>query len=126
MTIGSFMPWVSMRSGLGSIDMAGTEGDGVFTLVLGVLAAILALVHLDRPAPKGVRGLIVLAGFIGLAVFFVDYSGLAERIADADADVLRASVGAGMYIMGLGSLAAAFGAIRMSSPSLDAEKPPRP
>lgn len=126
MVIGSFMPWLSARTGLGSISVAGTDGDGVFTLLLGGAAALIALVHLDRPIAGFLRGGIVLAGAIGVVVAVVDYTAASERISGIDSAAVAASVGAGLYIVGLGAVATALGGLRMDTASKPPPEPPEP
>lgn len=117
MVVGSFMPWISARTGLGSISVAGTDGDGVVTLLLGGAAALIALVHLDRPIAGLLRGGIFLAGAIGVVVAVIDYGAASERISGIDSAAVAASVGAGLYIVGLGSVATAFGGLSMGTVS---------
>lgn len=115
MVIGSFMPWISARTGLGSINVAGTDGDGVFTLLFGGAAALIALVHLDRPIAGFLRGGIFLAGAVGVVIAVLDYSAAAERISGIDSEAVAASVGAGLYIVGLGAVATAFGGLSLGT-----------
>ena len=114
MALGSFMPWASIQSGLGSVSLAGTDGDGVFSLGGGIIVALLGLVHVDRPAAKAVRGLILVGGVVGLWIAVVDGSGLNERL-DSFVTNVRASLGAGLYLLGIGSIAAMVGAVKMHS-----------
>ena len=39
LAVGSLLPWASVTSLFGQIDVAGTDGDGKYTLVLGLVAA---------------------------------------------------------------------------------------
>lgn len=114
MALGSFLPWASVSSGLGTISLPGTDGDGVFSLGAGVIVALIALVHLDRPAGGSTRGLIILGGLIGLGIAVVDGGGINERIGALESGV-RATVGAGIYVLGVGSVAAIIGGFRMQS-----------
>lgn len=60
--IGSFLPWIT----LGFISVAGTDGDGMITLVAGLVAAIFLLVG----APTGHKA------FSGIAVALLAVSAL--------------------------------------------------
>lgn len=113
MALGSFMPWVSARSGFGSQDVAGTTGDGVFSLGLGALVAIVALVHLERPASGLVRGGIITAGIVGIGIAIIDYTNVSQKIAGLTTNLVSASVGAGLYVLAIGSATAIFGAWRL-------------
>jgi hypothetical protein len=44
--VGSFLPWATVASGFGSASLSGTEGDGKITLVVGLLAALVAVIEL--------------------------------------------------------------------------------
>src|SRR5688572_940164 len=59
LVIGAFLPWASA----GPFDVAGTDGDGVLTLLLGLIIGALTW---TRKAPRLVAVLIGLALFIGL------------------------------------------------------------
>ncbi len=113
MAIGSLMPWVSVRSGLGSVSVMGTDGDGVISLVAGAAVALLALVHLDRPASAAARGLIALGGVIGGWIVAIDFPAAQERIAAIDSAAIAASVGPGLYLLGIGAVGAIIGAVQM-------------
>jgi hypothetical protein len=63
--LGSVLPWLEVRTGLGTFTAAGTEGtDGVLTLVIGALAALLAFLALDQPTPN--RRLLILVGAVAI------------------------------------------------------------
>lgn len=50
LAVGSFMPWVSVTSIFGTIDVAGTAGDGKITAALGVVAALLFFFKKESPS----------------------------------------------------------------------------
>lgn len=60
--VGSMGPWARVLF----ISVNGTDGDGAITLVLGILAGLLAVVRLARPAMRGVMFVAGLA-FLGAA-----------------------------------------------------------
>ena len=91
MALGSFLPWAQA----GIFSLAGTSGDGVFTLIGGVIVVVLALVKKGGRVRAVVMMLIsILGGFIAFNV----YNNL-----DAD------SRGMGLYVAGLGALIGAVG-----------------
>lgn len=89
MALGSFLPWATA----GIFSVAGTSGDGVITLIVGVLVAIIGFAKRQGAIP----GLLVIGGG-GLGLFIV-YNIFGNLDADA--------VGTGLLVTGLGSLVAA-------------------
>jgi len=88
MAIGSFMPWGQA----GIFTVSGTQGDGVLTLIAGVIIAIIGIAR-RATAAAGIA-VIVLAGGSGLIVLnivagFADTPGL---------------IGTGLYVVGLAAL----------------------
>ena len=115
MAVGSLLPWVSARTGLGSLDVPGTSGDGVITLIIGAIVGLVGIVNLDRPIAPVLRLLVVLGGIVGVAIFALDYMAAAERVSSVDSEMIAASVGAGLYIVGVGSVATVIGGLRMGA-----------
>lgn len=89
MALGSFLPWAQA----GIFSVAGTSGDGVITLIVGVLVTIVGIAKRQGAIP----GLLVI-GSGGLGLFIV--YGIFQNL-DSDA------VGTGLFVTGLGSLIAA-------------------
>lgn len=102
MVIGSLLPWYVARFGFGQVSVAGTEGDGVFTLIIGAGAAAFGGWVLNRgPARRLLSGIFV--GAMILAVLIVGYHVTGQSI-PADA-AESASIGSGAWVALLGSLA---------------------
>jgi hypothetical protein len=109
--LGSFLTWASVTAPLvGTISKAGTAGDGVITLVLGLGVAL--LVGLGRASRRRAVWItaIVLAALAGLIVV-VDGVDAAHRFSTLDTTYVTASIGPGIYVVGLGALAAIAGAV---------------
>jgi hypothetical protein len=108
---GSFLPWVKASVAGLSFEKNGLDGDGVFTLFLGV-AAVLVFCLVRSTAG---RVLTLLAGFLAAAVAFydvVDINRMADEIASsAGALSIHASVGIGLWIAAVGSLVLIVGAM---------------
>jgi hypothetical protein len=113
--VGSFLPWRTLRAALiGSVDVAGTEGDGVITLVVGGFVVLIGILALTRGISRvsAIIGL-VLAGVAG----WVAYEGLASALEvideiNSDPDGLaQASVGIGLWIVAIGAIGAIVGSI---------------
>lgn len=98
LTIGSFLPWATVTSVFGSISVAGTEGDGIMTLICGVIAVI--GFALQRPL------LAIIPAAIGLAIGVIDLTNVSRNLGDIDAEIARASVGIGLWILVAGAVVA--------------------
>lgn len=95
--IGSLLPWVTAQHIFGSTSFAGTDGDGLLTLVVGAIVALLAWLRLDSSGGQaGVLIGCVLTGIIGLGV-------VANTIGGSGSDVVLSSVGPGLYVVLIGA-----------------------
>ena len=94
MAVGSFMPWVQA----GIISAAGTDGDGMFTLISGV---VIALIGVAKKAT-----LITGWATVGLAVFSLFI--IANVVVNFETveifDTTIGSLGTGLFVVGLASL----------------------
>lgn len=100
MVLGSFMPWATA----GIFSVAGTDGDGVITLVLGVLIGASML--------QKVANLRV----VGMAVVLV--SAVCGLIVISDGMDLGDAAGMGIFVVGVGAIVAAFGGIQIVKESI--------
>lgn len=104
--IGSLLPWATIRSGFGSIDITGTNGDGVITLALGVIVAGLGFARFGGQSTGIVRN---AASLLGLAIALVgvyDYTNLASRIGEIQSDYVSGVAGVGLYVVIVGGFIA--------------------
>ena len=102
--IGSFMPWVSVRTAFGNMSVGGLEGDGKLTAA----AAVGAIALVAGGAAGRIRVLIALgsiAGAIGAALAAYDIFDISDKIGDMDNEFARASVGVGLYVCLLSGIA---------------------
>lgn len=97
--LGSFLPWVTIRAGLFSTSVAGTDsgGDGVVTAVLGGIAVLVLLVA----KPKAGTTVAVLVGLAAGGTGAYDFTKLRERAEDAEVTV---SPGVGLAMLLLGAM----------------------
>lgn len=141
--IAAFMPWVTVglgQAGAGAnLNVAGTEGDGVITLVIGLIVLVAGIVMWLGRSRGLVKGLAIAAlvlGIIGAGIAVYDITskdrqfdqglreGLGkstgqeisdEQLAAAKAELDRLGVevkiGIGMYLTVVGGLLAAVGGI---------------
>src|SRR3546814_5869584 len=92
-TIGSLLPWASATSIFGTVSKAGTDGDGIITLGLGVLFGIWAFMNL-APRARIAAGCVVAL----IALYeIVDVLGTGH-------DDLVVSVGIGLWIVAAGAV----------------------
>jgi len=102
--VGSVLPWASAQSGLGSISITGTDGDGVLTLWLAVLVAVLAF-----PLATGFRRrrpLALLGALALVALSAYDLVNMSNRLIDASRESTHASVGYGLWVVVAGAVVA--------------------
>lgn len=92
--LGSLLPWASVITPFGTINVNGTSGDGVITLVLAGLALVGAL--------TGKRWLFGVPMIIAGAVCAYDATNLAHAIDDEE--YLTADIGAGLLLALVGAI----------------------
>jgi hypothetical protein len=106
--IGSFLPWLSGTTIFGTMNVAGTDGDGVITLVLGLLAAVFLYLGTSHR-------IIVFASvclWLGVLVVALELNHLRDKIAAAP-DEIVAHVGYGLYICAIGFILGGIMSIRL-------------
>lgn len=108
--LGSLLPWVRITSGLGSLEKAGTTGDGSITLVLGIVVVILGVVRLSQ-AGRGVAIAALLCASAAAAVAIYDGSNIANLAAESTSSFVQAEVGEGLVLVGIGGVIAAIAAL---------------
>lgn len=113
--IGSALPWITATAAfVGTITRSGLEGgDGIITIVIGLLIALVGLLSLNgsRSAGSKVAQVLLCAVALGLAVWEV--SNVNAKIDDLEAGELAAiaSVGIGLWMMVIGGALALLGAL---------------
>lgn len=110
---GSFMPWLTATvSFLGTtISRSGLDGggDGVITLIVGVVVAAVGVARLTTVLPSWVARTPIVLGALLAAIAVMDLSSVADRAAANSSPLLIVSTGAGLYVILVGALAAVFG-----------------
>jgi hypothetical protein len=105
--------WRTLAAPLvGTVNVAGTEGDGVITLILGLLLAIIGGVAVAR----GMKLVGIVASFVAVAVMFLvtvlAFQSAVEVITEINEDgFARASIGIGLWILALGIAGSRVGTI---------------
>jgi len=99
--VGSVLPWATASNVFGaSVSISGTEGDGIITLVLGILVAVGALVRQKEPGSRA--WLSALFSLLALGISGYDYTQIVISSAFASNDYVDASAGIGIYLVIIG------------------------
>lgn len=94
--VGSFGPWATVLF----FSVSGTEGDGVITLIIGIIAAVLS--GLSMGSPSNVKFVILgVLHSIAMVIGIYDWSELESVIDEANGAGVGASVGWGLVMMTL-------------------------
>ena len=113
--VGSLLPWVKATAPfVGTIEVAGTDGDGKITLVLGAVMAL----GLIRSA--GWRVVATLAAVVAAGIALYDISDASDAIDEAERvgeGMVAASVGIGLYVVLAGAVVGFVGAVRAAARS---------
>jgi hypothetical protein len=103
--VGSFLPWATASSAFASASKSGMEGgDGMITVFLGIVIALLGLMRLQRPGLPGSRAAMVLLGVIALGLAIFEGANISNRLAETTSAYVVTSVGIGIYVMGVGAV----------------------
>ena len=110
---GSLLPWRTASFPLGgTISVAGIEGDGVLTLVFGVVVGALGFVIAIRDGSRIASVFAVIAAFAGSIVTLFAWLSAEEAVDAVEASGLStASIGIGLWVVGLGVAASLIGSI---------------
>lgn len=102
--LGSFLPWATV-SGLVSGSVNGIDGDGVLTMVIGVILGVLCLTQYSRR--DGWRTAVAAAVIVG-AVSAIAIAGAAianvKGVADEAGPLASVSPGVGLYVVLLAAI----------------------
>ncbi|SCX11615.1 DUF5336 domain-containing protein [Corynebacterium jeikeium] len=116
--IGSFMPWGKVSAPFyGTITISGTDGDGIITMFLSliIIGGIAAYLFVEQLAQKWWRAIPVIAiGAILFLISIMDWADIGSRADDVDEELVSVSVGAGLILILLASIAIiAFGVLAL-------------
>lgn len=129
LVLGSFLPWATVVAPLvGTISRSGMDGgDGILTLLLGALAIVAGIRLLQRPATKGESIAVAVVGVLSLLLTLFEWAHVNSVISEAtdvSDGLATGSPSAGLWLIGLSSIALLVGAALLSG-SADAPTPPR-
>lgn len=107
---GSLLPWVKVSVGFLTVTKNGTDGDGVLTLILAGLVAL--LFWLVKPHITAAVLVLILGGLGGIIAVYdiIDLSNRAHSLL-VSSNLVSASIGIGLILAGLASLVIVVGAI---------------
>lgn len=116
LVIGAFLPWVTATAPfVGTITRSGMDGgDGIFFIVMGVVAGLVGLSAIQGgSSPR--RTLLVLVGVAAGALTAYEWSDVNSRVASATAEssMITASVGGGLILLALSSVAVVVSGLSM-------------
>jgi hypothetical protein len=116
-TIGTLMPWlIAWQPATGTITQNGIgngAGDGIVTLPLGILLAILGIVCLSGSRPP--KLVVTIPAVIVLVVGWIDYQYLNAKVANQLMTGYSMQIGIGIYVVLAGAIAAIAGGARAHS-----------
>jgi hypothetical protein len=108
--LGSFLPWATVTTVFGTVNVAGTNGDGTITLGLGLVIVLLSILELTTSGVRTVKLAVgFIAGILAAAIGVLDVANVNDRIADVSSDVAQAAVGVGLYMVIAGGVAVIVG-----------------
>ncbi len=111
LVVGSVLPWMSLGTIVGPVAVRGIAGPGQYTILIGGILLLVAVLWKGRPAK-----LYSLAGLVLalVALLITGYNAITTTIfaADPPLGTLYARVGLGIYTVIIGSVVAAFGLSR--------------
>ena len=113
LAFGSLLPWTTATFPLGgTINIAGTEGDGVITLVLGLAVGAAGLVIAMQDGSRIASVVGVVAAAASSIVIYIAFGSAKEVVDVAEAAGLStASIGIGLWVVALGAIAAFIGTV---------------
>lgn len=108
--IGSFLPWATVSADtLGTVSFNGMNGDGLVTLILGGLIAVIALVaHSRARSGTGQTWLMLLSALAIAIIGFYDFANISSIADQAESGLTDAAVGVGLYAVVAGGIGLVF------------------
>jgi hypothetical protein len=108
--VGSVLPWVKATAPfVGTLEVSGMEGDGIFTLMLGVVIVAVGLAGAFSSRRTALATVVILAAIAAGLVAGVALANAQDRVeaARSASEFILASVGAGIWTILAGAALAA-------------------
>lgn len=83
------LPWATLTTAFGSIEVSGMDGDGKVALALAVLAGLATM--------TGNEGSMVVLGLLGGILMGYEWSNVSDKVGGLSDSTAHASVGSGIY-----------------------------
>ena len=113
--VGAFMPWFKVRAiFVGELSKSGTEGDGLITLILAVVAAVILLRWFNGARSRGIATALTIIGIVvaGVAVLdLIDVSNKASELSAETDGLAQASAGEGLWATLVGGIGLVLGGV---------------
>lgn len=111
--LGALLPWATASVGFISVSKAGTSGDGVITLIIGLGVLAIGWVALGRRPHQTAVILGLIAGVIagGVAIYDIANVSSAVNRAQTRSSLVHASVGIGLWVTALAAAGVVAGSI---------------
>jgi hypothetical protein len=109
--VGSLGPWAKVSLGFLSQSVSGTNGDGIITLIAGIGVLVFSFLAMRRPTSRVFIWFVLAGGLIALGIAVYDGFDI-QRVADSvDSSFVRASLGWGVVVCGIGGATAIAGVV---------------
>lgn len=109
--VGSFLPWITVTSIFGTLSTAGTEGDGIITIVVGGVVGLFSILELTEG--RQTKRAVTIGALVALVIGIFELMTVNDRIQEAGTtDLVRASVGIGIWAILGGAGLAVFGSLQ--------------
>ena len=100
--LGSLLSWAQVTIFIGTVGVAGTEGDGKITLATGLVLGIGGVLQLTNS--RAGRPLAAVGAILTLLVAAIDLVTLSSRIGELASDFAQVSVGVGLWMVLVGGV----------------------
>jgi hypothetical protein len=113
--VGTFLPWITVTAAfIGTIGRNGLDGggDGIFTIILGLLIALMGVAILAESGSRNSArlGAVVLAVIL-LGIAALDIGGVNDRLKSLGSNAAIGSVGTGLIAIALAGVLAIIGSV---------------
>lgn len=114
--LGSFLPWITATTVFGTISRNGVSdgGDGVFTMVLGVVIGVLGgMLASGGRTTTATRVILWLAVIAFALIWVVDFTDVRDRIGLVDSEFAAGGIGMGFWVMAIGGVVTIVGLLNL-------------
>jgi hypothetical protein len=103
MFVGSFLPWVTVSTILGTLSRSGVDGngDGILSAGLGIAAAGFGVALLSRQK-RWLSVALAIVGVLGALLVYYEVTDIQGRLGDLESAL--AAVGIGLWMVGAGAV----------------------